>query len=156
MAENLKVLITGGAGYIGSHACVELLNSGYDVTVIDNLCNASEKALERVEKITNRSLSFVKGDILDFDVLHSILSKSTYCGVMHFAGLKAVGESVSEPVQYYHNNVSGTLTLLRAMQAVGLNRLIFSSSATVYGDPQYLPLTEDHPTQPTNLMAAQN
>jgi len=143
-----KIFVTGGAGYIGSHTCVELLEAGYEVRVYDNLSNASEEALRRVEEITGRSLEFVRGDIRDEALLKEALEGSD--AVIHFAGLKAVGESVAKPLEYYDNNVHGTLCLLRAMDDRGIRRLVFSSSATVYGDPEYLPLTESHPLRTTN------
>jgi len=143
-----KIFVTGGAGYIGSHTCVELLEAGYEVRVYDNLSNASEEALKRVEEITGKSLEFVRGDIRDEALLKEALEGSD--AVIHFAGLKAVGESVAKPLEYYDNNVHGTLCLLRAMDDRGIRRLVFSSSATVYGDPEYLPLTESHPLRTTN------
>lgn len=144
------IFVTGGAGYIGSHTCVELLQAGHDVTVFDNLSNASPAALERVERITGRPLRFVEGDIRDGTRLTQALRDSGARQVIHFAGLKAVGESVEQPLRYYDNNVVGTVRLLEAMATVGATQLVFSSSATVYGNPQYLPLTEDHPLSATN------
>lgn len=146
----VRVLVTGGAGYIGSHTCVELLAAGHEVTVYDNLCNSSPTALERVQSIAKRPLSFVCGDIRDTAALESALRRANAEAVIHFAGLKAVGESAEKPIEYYDNNVSGTVSLLKAMTAVGLWRLVFSSSATVYGDPQALPLVESHPLSATN------
>jgi UDP-glucose 4-epimerase len=146
--EMKKIFVTGGAGYIGSHTCVELLNAGYDVVVYDNLSNASEEALRRVKKITGKPLSFIKGDIRDADTLEKAMEGCD--AVIHFAGLKAVGESVEKPLEYYDNNVCGTVTLLETMQKIGLKAIVFSSSATVYGDPDFLPLTEDHPLRTTN------
>ena len=140
--------MTGGAGYIGSHTCVELLEAGYEVTVYDNLSNASEEALRRVEKITGKTLSFVRGDIRDAEVLEKAIEG--FDAVIHFAGLKAVGESVEKPLEYYDNNVGGTVTLLEVMQKLGIKTIVFSSSATVYGDPDFLPLTESHPLRATN------
>jgi len=134
------ILVTGGAGYIGSHACVELLASGYQVVVIDNLSNSKAQALERVKRITNKALDFVRGDILDREVLQKVFAQYQPSGVMHFAGLKAVGESCEQPLQYYHNNVYGTLVLAEAMNSANVKQLVFSSSATVYGEsvsPQY-------------------
>lgn len=144
------IFITGGAGYIGSHTCLELLNDGHQITVFDNLSNSQLEALARVERISGKKLHFVEGDIRDGDALLAALQASDAQAVIHFAGLKAVGESVAEPLRYYDNNVSGTIKLLQAMQACSVKTLVFSSSATVYGDPQRLPLTEDHPLSATN------
>jgi UDP-glucose 4-epimerase len=141
----MRILVTGGAGYIGSHTCVELLNAGYDVTVIDNLYNSSEKALDRVKEISGKDLKFVKGDILDYTCLDQIFKAEPIDAVIHFAGLKAVGESVQKPVEYYSNNITGTLTLINAMRDNGVKNIIFSSSATVYGDPAFVPITEECP-----------
>ena len=144
------ILVTGGAGYIGSHTCVELLNAGCAVTVFDNFSNSHPEALVRVERITGKSLRLVRGDIRDRAALVAALRESGATAVIHFAGLKAVGESVEKPLAYYDNNVVGTLRLLEAMGECGVKTLVFSSSATVYGDPQRLPLTEDHPLSATN------
>ncbi len=144
------IFVTGGAGYIGSHTCVELLDAGYDVTVFDNFCNSHPEAVARVERITGKKLRVMRGDIRDRAALVAALRESEAKAVIHFAGLKAVGESVTQPLAYYDNNMVGTLRLLEAMGECGLNRLVFSSSATVYGDPQRLPLTEDHPLSATN------
>lgn len=144
------IFITGGAGYIGSHTCVELLNAGHQVTVFDNFSNSQPEALARVERITGKQLSFIEGDIRDQAALQTALQASGANAVIHFAGLKAVGESVAQPLRYYDNNVLGTVKLLEAMQACKVKTLVFSSSATVYGDPQRLPLTEDHPLSATN------
>ena len=144
------ILVTGGAGYIGSHTCVELLNAGYNVTVFDNFCNSHPEALARVERITGRPVRLVRGDIRDRAALVAALRDSGASAVIHFAGLKAVGESVEKPLTYYDNNVVGTVRLLEAMGDCGVKTLVFSSSATVYGDPQRLPLTEDHPLSATN------
>ena len=144
------IFVTGGAGYIGSHTCVELLNAGFDVTVYDNLSNSQPEALARVERITGKKLCFIEGDIRNGAALSAALKASQAQAVIHFAGLKAVGESVAQPLHYYDNNVVGTLRLLEAMQAQGVTTLVFSSSATVYGNPQYLPLTESHPLSATN------
>ena len=147
----MKILCTGGAGYIGSHTCVELLNEGYDVIVIDNLSNSSEAALERVEQITGKKLTFYKGDIRDKDILEKIFSENEISAVIHFAGLKAVGESVEKPIEYYENNIGGTLVLCDVMRSYGVKNIIFSSSATVYGDPAFIPITEECPKgSPTN------
>ena len=136
------ILVTGGAGYIGSHTCVELLNAGYEVVVMDNLYNSCEKALERVEEITGKSVKFYKADLLDLDALNEIFDNEQIDSVIHFAGLKAVGESVSKPLEYYENNIAGTLNLCKAMRAHGVKNLIFSSSATVYGEQEEMPITE--------------
>jgi len=144
------ILVTGGAGYIGSHTCVELLNAGLDVTVFDNFCNSHPEALRRVEHITGKKLHVVQGDCRDHSSLTKALHESQATAVIHFAGLKAVGESVQQPLAYYDNNVVGTLRLLEAMSEYGVKTLVFSSSATVYGEPRWLPLTEDHPLSATN------
>ncbi len=145
-----NILGTGGAGYIGSHTCVELLNAGYEVTVLDNLCNSGRESLKRVQRITNKALDFVQGDIRDRADVVDVLRRSAATAVIHFAGLKAVGESVVNPLAYYDNNVVGTIRLLEAMAECGIKSLVFSSSATVYGEPQKLPLAEDHPLSATN------
>jgi len=144
------ILVTGGAGYIGSHACVELLNSNEDVVVFDNFSNSSRKSLQRVQQICGRPLIIVEGDIRDQAAVERVLAEYRCTAVMHFAGLKSVHDSVTSPLDYYDQNVVGTHRLLRAMQAKGVNRIIFSSSATVYGVPQFLPYTEDHPLKPIN------
>ena len=144
------IFVTGGAGYIGSHTCVALLNAGFDVTVFDNFCNSQPEALARVERITGKKPARVQGDVRDGAALAAALRVSGAKAVMHFAGLKAVGESVQNPLAYYDNNVAGTLCLLQAMAACDVKTLVFSSSATVYGDPQRLPLSEDHPLSATN------
>ena len=141
----MRILVTGGAGFIGSHTCVELLNAGYEVTVIDNLYNSSAKAIDRVMQITGKDLDFVEGDILDRECLDRIFSEQRIDAVIHFAGLKAVGESVRKPVEYYSNNITGTLTLVSSMREHGCKNIIFSSSATVYGDPAFVPITEECP-----------
>ena len=146
----MNILVTGGAGYIGSHTCLELLSAGHAVTVLDNYSNSKPESLNRVERLTGKTIRRIEGDIRDGAVLRRALSESGAEAVIHFAGLKAVGESVQLPLQYYDNNVVGTLRLLEAMQACGVKTLVFSSSATVYGDPQRLPLTEDHPLSATN------
>jgi len=142
----MNVLVTGGAGYIGSHTCLELLNNGHSVTVFDNLSNSSEESLRRVADLTQKEIVFVKGDVLDDDALERVFSANQFDSVIHFAALKAVGESVSKPLDYYHNNITGTLNLCHAMQNAGVKNLVFSSSATVYGLPKSLPLTEESPT----------
>ena len=146
----MNILVTGGAGYIGSHTCVELLNAGHRVVVFDNFCNSFQESLARVEKITGKKADLVIGDIRDRNALEQALREYSCDAVIHFAGLKAVGESVSKPLEYYDNNVVGTVRLLEAMQATGVSTLVFSSSATVYGDPQYLPLNEAHPLSASN------
>ncbi len=146
----MKILVTGGAGYIGSHTCVELLNAGYEVVVVDNLSNSSEVALDRVREITGRSPTFYALDIRDADGMTKVFAAHKVDAVIHFAGLKAVGESVEQALKYYQNNVQGTLTLCDVMQQHGVFRLVFSSSATVYGDPATVPITEDFPLSATN------
>lgn len=145
-----RLLITGGTGYIGSHAAVVLSKIGHDVVLYDNLSNSSRCVLENLNLIVGRQIPFVKGDVRDTELLISTLSAHGTDAVIHFAGLKAVGESVEQPVEYYGNNVQGTISLLQAMQAVQVKTLVFSSSATVYGEPQYLPLDENHPICATN------
>ena len=146
----MNILVTGGAGYIGSHTCIELLNEGHRVTVVDNLSNSCEESLRRVQELTGRKLSFHRLDLLDRAALEAVVAGQAFDAVIHFAGLKAVGESVSEPLKYYHNNITGTLVLCDVMQAHGVLNLIFSSSATVYGYPQKVPVTEDMPLSATN------
>ena len=141
----MRILVTGGAGYIGSHTCVELLEAGYDVVVLDNLYNASEKALERVETITGKKVTFYEADIRDREAIERVFDQEEIDAVIHFAGLKAVGESVAKPIEYYSNNIAGTLTLCDVMRNHGVKNIIFSSSATVYGDPAFVPITEDCP-----------
>ena len=141
----MAILVTGGAGYIGSHTCVELLNAGYEVVVVDNLCNSSEKSLERVEALTGKKVKFYKGDILDRDFLNHIMETERIDSCIHFAGLKAVGESVSMPWEYYNNNITGTLVLVDVLKTHNCKNIIFSSSATVYGDPVQIPITEECP-----------
>lgn len=141
----MAILVTGGAGYIGSHTCVELLNAGYDVVVVDNLYNSSEKALQRVEQITGKKVKFYEVDLLDQPALKDVFDKETIESVIHFAGLKAVGESVHKPLEYYHNNITGTLILCHEMRKHGVKDIVFSSSATVYGDPAEIPITENCP-----------
>ncbi|MCU6697770.1 UDP-glucose 4-epimerase GalE [Laedolimicola ammoniilytica] len=141
----MSILVTGGAGFIGSHTCVELLNAGYEVVVVDNLYNASEKALERVEQITGKKVTFYEADILDRDALNAIFDKEQIESVIHFAGYKAVGESVRKPIEYYYNNITGTLILCDVMRKHNVKNIVFSSSATVYGDPAFIPITEECP-----------
>ncbi len=149
-----RVFVTGGAGYIGSHTCVELLNAGYDVIVFDNFCNSHPEALRRVARIAGQQFKVVEGDVRDKTALIAALKDSCAEAVIHFAGLKAVGESVSAPLKYYDNNVCGSVCLLEAMQACGIKTLVFSSSATVYGAPEYLPLSERHPLRAANPYGA--
>lgn len=140
-----RVLLTGGAGYIGSHTAVELLEEDFEIVIYDNLVNSSEIALDRIRKITGKDFKFYKADILDTDFLKKILTEEKIDVVIHFAALKAVGESVKKPLEYYHNNLTGTLSLLKAMVDTNVKKIIFSSSATVYGDPETTPITEDFP-----------
>lgn len=142
----MNVLVTGGAGYIGSHTCLELLNAGHKVTVLDNLSNSSEESLRRVSAITGKEIDFVQADCLDAAALAKVFAGNQFDSVIHFAALKAVGESVARPLDYYQNNLTGTLLLCEAMQNAGVKNLVFSSSATVYGLPDKLPLTESSPT----------
>jgi UDP-glucose 4-epimerase len=144
------ILVTGGAGYIGSHTVVELLNAGHQVLIVDNLCNSSIAVLERIHKLANPHFRFVQADVRDGAALDRLFAEQAIDGVIHFAGLKAVGESVSQPVRYFDNNVGSTLALLQAMDRAGVRRIVFSSSATVYGDPQQVPITEDSRLQVTN------
>lgn len=146
----MAILVTGGAGYIGSHTCIELLNAGYEVVVLDNLVNSSEKSLERVRKITGKDLTFYKADMLDKAAVEEIFEKEKIDSVIHFAGLKAVGESVQKPLEYYYNNITGTLILCDVMRKAGVKNIIFSSSATVYGSPKTVPIKEDFPLSVTN------
>ena len=152
MASNpaRNILVTGGAGFIGSHTCIELLNAGHCVWVLDNLSNSSAKSLDAVRRLTNRSLEFIQGDLRDVNCLDAVFAAHNIDAVLHFGGLKAVGESVDQPLRYYDNNVTGTLQLITAMRAHGVKTLVFSSSATVYGDPVCIPATEDLPTDATN------
>ena len=141
----MSILVTGGAGFIGSHTVVELQNAGYDVVVLDNLSNSSEKSLERVSAITGKPVTFYKADILDKEALEEIFAKEDITACIHFAGLKAVGESVAKPWEYYENNIAGTLTLVDVMRKHNCKNIIFSSSATIYGDPAIIPITEECP-----------
>ncbi|MFV8781077.1 UDP-glucose 4-epimerase GalE [Microbulbifer sp. SA54] len=150
----MKVLVTGGAGYIGSHTCVELIEAGLEPIVVDNLCNSSAEALRRVEAITGKAVALHRVDIQDAEGLREVFRQNQVSAVIHFAGLKAVGESVSQPRRYYQNNVAGTLTLCEVMEEFGVRQLIFSSSATVYGDPASVPIREDFPTGATNPYGA--
>ena len=146
----MRVLVTGGAGYIGSHTLVELLSEGHEAFVIDNLSNGHEEALSRVKQLANRNFGFVRGDIRDGDALDRAFSEFSPEAIIHFAGLKAVSESIEQPLTYYENNVAGSVELLKAMDAHDCKKIVFSSSATVYGTPQYLPIDEDHPVSPVN------
>ena len=141
----MKILVTGGAGYIGSHTCVELLNQGYQVVVVDNLSNSSEESLKRVEEITGKKVPFYLVDLLDKEALEMVFKENSINSVIHFAGLKAVGESVEKPLEYYHNNITGTLILCEVMEKYGVKDIVFSSSATVYGNPAFNPITEECP-----------
>ena len=144
--ENKKILITGGAGYIGSHTLIELSSSGYEFIVYDNLSNSCKEALKRVEQITGKSVEFVEGDIRDKKLLKEVFANNNIDSVIHFAGLKAVGESVEKPLEYYDNNIGGTVTLLEVMKEHNCKKIVFSSSATVYGEPKKMPITEDFQT----------
>jgi UDP-glucose 4-epimerase len=146
----MKILTTGGAGYIGSHTCVELLQAGYEVAVVDNLSNSKEESLRRVEGITGRPLTFYRVDLLDKPALTAVFRNHSFDAVIHFAGLKAVGESTQIPLRYYHNNITGTLNLCEVMKEFGVKTIVFSSSATVYGNPHKVPITEDFPLATTN------
>jgi len=146
----MKILVTGGAGYIGSHTCLELLSAGYEVVVVDNLSNSKEESLRRVQELAGKQLEFHKVDLLDRVSLQAVFQRHNIESVIHFAGLKAVGESVSVPMRYYQNNVAGTLNLCEVMQAHSVTDLVFSSSCTVYGEPQRVPITEDFPLSATN------
>ena len=141
----MTILVTGGAGYIGSHTCIELISAGYDVVVVDNLCNSCKEALDRVEKIVGKTIKFYEADIRDAEAMKNIFEKEDIERVIHFAGLKSVGESVAKPLEYYDNNIAGTLVLCDAMRNAGVKNIIFSSSATVYGDPAFVPITEECP-----------
>ncbi|MBR4672509.1 MAG: UDP-glucose 4-epimerase GalE [Bacilli bacterium] len=146
----MKVLVTGGCGYIGSHTCVELLDSGYDVVVVDNLSNSKEDVIDKIETITGKKVKFYKEDICNKDKMNEIFTSEKIDAVIHFAGFKAVGESVAKPLMYYRNNIDSTLTLLEVMKEHNCKKIVFSSSATVYGKPASLPITEDFPLQTTN------
>ncbi|MCI7795957.1 MAG: UDP-glucose 4-epimerase GalE [Lachnospiraceae bacterium] len=141
----MRILVTGGAGYIGSHTCLELLNQGHEVVVFDNLCNSSEESLKRVMALTGKTLTFYQADMLDREAMEHIFEKEQIDAVIHFAGLKAVGESVAKPLEYYYNNITGTLILCDVMRKHNVKKIIFSSSATVYGDPAFVPITEECP-----------
>ena len=145
-----KILVTGGAGYIGSHTCIALYQVGYDIVAYDNLSNSSIEAINRASKLAGQPIEFIEGDIKDAKLLRQVFAEHDFFGVIHFAGLKAVGESVAKPLLYYNNNVSGTITLLEVMAAANVKNLVFSSSATVYGDPEVLPIDETSPRSCTN------
>lgn len=144
------ILVTGGAGYIGSHTTIELIQSGYDVVVVDNLYNSKEEAVRRVEQIVGKKIKFYKADVLDKDAMREIFKKHDFAAVINFAGYKAVGESVQKPIEYYENNISGMLALIDVMREFNVKNLVFSSSATVYGNPHTVPITEDFPLSTTN------
>ena len=146
----MKILVTGGCGFIGSHTCVELLNNNYDVVIIDNLSNSKEDVVEKIETITNKKVDFYKGDVCDKDILNKIFKAHKIDAVIHFAGFKAVGESVSKPLMYYHNNLLSTINLCEVMKEYNCKKIVFSSSATVYGKPKSLPIKEDFPLSTTN------
>lgn len=146
----MKILVTGGTGYIGSHTCVELLNAGYDVVVIDNFSNSKKDVVDKIKTITGKEYKFYEGDCCDKNILNKIFSENKIDAVIHFAGYKAVGESVSEPLKYYRNNLDSTITLLEVMKENNCKKFVFSSSATVYGKPKTLPIKEDFPLSTTN------
>jgi UDP-glucose 4-epimerase len=146
----MNILVTGGAGYIGSHTCVQLLNAGYEIVVVDNLCNSKEESLSRVQEITGKKLTFHKVDLLDKDSLEKVFEMHAIDAVVHFAGLKAMGESVFIPLDYFHNNVTGTLILLKVMKNQGVRNIVFSSSAGVYGEAKTVPITEQFPVSVLN------
>lgn len=146
----MTILVTGGTGYIGSHACVELLNKGYDVVVFDNLYNSKEEVVDYIEQITGKKITFYRADLLDKESMRPVFENHSIDCVIHFAGLKAVGESVEKPLLYYQNNISGTVNLCQLMEEYGVKKIIFSSSATVYGSPKTVPITEDFPLHTTN------
>ena len=141
----MRILVTGGAGYIGSHTVVELYNAGYEAVIVDNLSNSSRESLKRVEELTGRQIRFYEADIRDRKAMDRIFEENKIDSVIHFAGLKAVGESTVKPIEYYDNNISGTLTLVQSMRDHGVKNIVFSSSATVYGDPAFVPITEECP-----------
>ena len=146
----MRILVTGGTGYIGSHTCIELLKNGYEVVIIDNLINSKESVVGKIEKLSGKSVKFYKCDILDEEGMDRVFSEQKIDAVIHFAGLKAVGESVAKPITYYHNNITGTLLLCRVMRKHGCKNIVFSSSATVYGAPKSVPIKEDFPLSTTN------
>lgn len=144
------ILVTGGAGFIGSHTCVELLNEGYEIAIIDNFCNSKPETLDKIKEITNKDFKFYEADLLDRGAVEQIFEENKIDAVIHFAGLKAVGESVAKPMEYYYNNIGSTLVLTQTMAKYGCKKIVFSSSATVYGDPASVPITEDFPLHTTN------
>ena len=146
----MSILVTGGAGYIGSHTCIELLTQGYEVVIVDNLYNSCEEAVRRIEELSGKKVSFYKADLLDKEAVEEIFEKESIDSVIHFAGLKAVGESVQKPLEYFHNNLTGTLILCDVMRHHGVKSIVFSSSATVYGNPASVPIYEDFPLSVTN------
>ena len=146
----MAILVTGGAGFIGSHTCVELLENGYEVVIVDNFINSKPEALNRIKQITGKDFKFYEADLLDKAAGETIFKENKIDAVIHFAGLKAVGESVAQPIRYYHNNISGTLILCQVMQEAGVKKIVFSSSATVYGSPKTVPIREDFPLHTTN------
>jgi len=146
----MSILVTGGTGFIGSHTVVELLEKGEDIIIVDNFCNSSPEVLDKITKITNKGFKFYEVDILDEEKLDKVFSENNIESVIHFAGLKAVGESVAKPIEYYHNNITGTLILLKLMKQYNCKKIVFSSSATVYGNPKSLPIREDFPLSTTN------
>lgn len=147
---NMAILVTGGAGFIGSHTCVELLENGYEVVIVDNFINSKPEALNRIKQITGKDFKFYEADLLDKAAVETIFIENKIDAVIHFAGLKAVGESVAQPIRYYHNNITGTLILCQVMQEAGVKKIVFSSSATVYGSPKTVPIREDFPLHTTN------
>jgi UDP-glucose 4-epimerase len=146
----MKILVTGGAGYIGSHTCVELLNADHEIVIVDNLCNSSEEAVNRIVELTQKEVDFYNVDVLDKDALEAVFANHQFDAVIHFAALKAVGESVEKPLLYYHNNITGSITLCEVMKKYNVKNIVFSSSATVYGDPASVPIREDFPVSTTN------
>jgi UDP-glucose 4-epimerase len=142
----MNILVTGGAGYIGSHTCHELLQAGHEIVVVDNLCNSKEESLKRVQELTGKKLTFHKVDLLDRPNLEQVFEKHTFQSVIHFAGLKSMGESMIIPLDYFHNNVTGTLILLKVMKKFNVRNIVFSSTAGVYGEPKTVPITEEFPT----------
>lgn len=146
----MKILVTGGCGYIGSHTCCELLDNNYEVVIVDNLCNSKEEVIDKIKQITNKDVTFYKGDVRDISLLEKVFNENDIKAVIHFAGLKAVGESVQKPLLYYRNNIDSTLSLLEVMSKFNCKRIVFSSSATVYGSPKFLPIKEDFPLSTTN------
>ena len=148
----MKILVTGGAGYIGSHTCIELIKAGYEVVVIDNLFNSSLESLKRIEKLYDCNISFHKADVRDKKAIRNIFEQYTFCGVIHFAGLKAVGTSVLKPIEYYDVNLGGAIAIAEIMKEFGCKTFVFSSSATVYGNPDSVPIKEDFPLSATNII----